>query len=688
MAGAEGALVSEANFAVYYHRQMRLQVCTFVSTNMVLGRMDSAQAETTALLQQVLTMLQQGPVRQRSRTLSMHSQVEPAGFNGETTRVSHLPRLEVHTNEYHSQVVANTTTSIVTFSILSPDVSLSYDRIKLRLEEYRDLLAADSDMIELSTENGKTVICGKRAEEMGEYLDRAEILLRDVIQSRDISTLIVLHHLRDLAEVMDKLKLYGECSLTGNCALDLAEALVRRSLEFRQEQAETLALIARLSVYQPRARTLFIQAVSISEEAVENSPSESNKLRLLIILARASHWASDDLGVQWLGRAVQLMTEEPQPTMMHPILRSAIYNNYGYGLRRLGQYSNAIEAYHEAISIIRTLANNDLGEYNIYLARTLMSMGISTWNFGKYDDAIVAYKEALEICTTMSARDPLQYNKVMALTLLNYGLVLYMELSQFSEAAAVQKQAISLLRNLAQAGSECTKLLCDALFFYGRSCYALEQFAEAVLAYQESILLRRVLTATDPKEEIHLVRALHDVAHACIALGRHAEANTAATEALERNSGRVFEFCSCELNFQVRHVPRGAMRADFAGNGSPPLPFSLANSSPRPVEHSGAGASHTPAETSISTAALCISPTSTARQFGLGQPGVVFEAPVVTHLDLTAPSPSFLPSNQPHLQELTNPSTRTPKQTGQTVKVSVYRKRDRIIRLFRGNRSQ
>src|SRR5258706_9224227 len=101
---------------------MRLQVSALVSTNVVLGPMDPA-------FQQVLTMLQQGAVRQRSRSLSMHSQVEPVGFNSQTTRVGHHPRVWVHTNGYHSQVVANTATSIVTFSILSPDASLSYDRI-------------------------------------------------------------------------------------------------------------------------------------------------------------------------------------------------------------------------------------------------------------------------------------------------------------------------------------------------------------------------------------------------------------------------------------------------------------------------------------------------------------------------------------------------------------------------------
>ena len=87
MAGTRGAQVSEADCAYHHHVQTRLQVCTLTSTNVILGRMDSAQTETTALLQQVLTMLRQGPVRKLSRGLSMHSQVEPAGFNSQTTRV-------------------------------------------------------------------------------------------------------------------------------------------------------------------------------------------------------------------------------------------------------------------------------------------------------------------------------------------------------------------------------------------------------------------------------------------------------------------------------------------------------------------------------------------------------------------------------------------------------------------------
>ena len=457
-------------------------------------------------------------------------------------------------------MVANPTTSIVTFSILSPDASLSYDRIKLRLEEYHTLLASDSDTIELSTENGKTIVCRKRADEMGEYLDQAKILLRDVVQSRDISTLVVLHHLRDLAKVLDNLKLYDECRLTGNCALDLAEALGRWSLEFRQEQAETLALIAGLSVYQSRARTLSIQAVSICEEVVAHNTSHSNKKRFLMVLLRAGFWASDHLYAQWMGRAVQLMTKELPPTMVHPELCGIIYCNYGRSLNGLKRYANALEALHESISICRTLVNSNPATY-FPLAQALTGMGIVLKNLRKYDDAIAAYKEALEICMTFSLQDPLQYNEMMATTLINYGIALC-ELNQGSEAATVGKRAISLCRNLAETGKETTKLLCDALHSYGYTCYLLGQHAEAMLAYQESLLPRCALAAADHKEEQYLIGTLHNIANCFHALDKRADANAAVNEALERNHGRVYRYCLYAPDFRACFVCQRGMTHD------------------------------------------------------------------------------------------------------------------------------
>ena len=496
-------------------------------------------------------MLQHAPVRQRARTLSMHSQVEPAGFTSETTRVRYHTRLYIHTDGHQSQVVANATTSIVSFSILSPDASLSYDRIKLRLDEYRTMLASDSDTIELATENGKTVICRKQANEMEQFLDRAEILLQDVIQSRDISTLVVLHRLRDLAEVLDNLKLYDECRLAGNCALDLAEALSRRSIEFKNEQAETLALIAWLSVYQPRARTLFIQAVSTCEEVVASDASHSNKITLLFVLERGGIWARDhpDLCVQWLGRAVQLITNELPSTMVTLRFCSVIYNNYGYGLSHLMQDVSSIKAYQKSISICHTLVKDDPVKYTYDLAETLMNMGSSLDALGKYDDAIASYKEAIGLCRPMSAQDPLQYHRLMAKTLHSYAQALVSS-DQVSDAAEVVKEAVSLFRDLADRGINVSEDIGNCLHNYGKCCHRLGRHTEAVSAYQESIPIRRAQVARNPKKSIYLVAAIHNMAKSLHALSRNDEADAAAIEVLQMDYGMVLKICLDAPNFK------------------------------------------------------------------------------------------------------------------------------------------
>ena len=496
--------------------------------------------------------------------------------------------------------MGNTTTSTVTFSILSPDASLSYDRIKLRLEEYRTLLTSDSDTIELSTENGKTILCRKQAKEMEEYLDQAEILLRDVVQSRDISTLVVLHHLRDLAEILDNLKLYDECRLTGNCALDLAEALGRRSLEFRQEQAETLTIIARLSVYEPRARTLLIRAISISEEVVANDGSYSNKFKLLNVLSCAAPRTVGSLGAQWLERGIQLMTEELPPTTVHPHFRSIMCLTYGAGLRHLKQYANAVEAYQESISICRILVNDNPAKYNLSLCRALISMGLLFDEIGQYFDAIAAYKEVQDICTVMAPQYPLQYNELIARGLFSYGTTLS-KLNKDSEAVVVFDRAVSLYRDLAQTEHELTPLLCGALYNYGEICYSLGRHAEAALAYQESILLRRYRAATDANEEEYLRLSLHKVANSFNALGKSVEADAAAVEALERNHGKVFEWCNSAPDYKSCFVCQRAIRPDSPPKFSPSPPFLLADSSSRPAEDRGADASIIPAETPMPT---------------------------------------------------------------------------------------
>ena len=370
-------------------------------------------------------------------------------------------------------------------------------------------------------------------------------------------------------------------------------------------------------MYQPRARALFIQAVSICEEVVANNASHSNKMLFLFVLGRAGPSTVDTLSTQWLERAVQLMTKELPPTMVNPNFCSFIYEHYGAILSLLKQYSKALEAFHEAISIRRTLVNNNPAKSNLHLAETFRNMGVTLRYLGKYDDAIVAYKEALDICATMSAQDPLQYNKQMATTLLNYGVALEVS-SQVSEAAVVKKQAISLYCDLAQAGNECTHLLCAALHNYGHNRYLLGQHAEAVLVYRESILLRRTLAAANPEKEIYLISALHDISNSFHALGKHADANAAANEALERNHEWVLEDCDYAPDFEACFVCQRATIPDSLQNDLLPLPSLQSVSSPRPVGDPGADASLVPAETPKPTGETANTPVCRNRDKILG----------------------------------------------------------------------
>jgi len=173
---------------------------------------------------------------------------------------------------------------------------------------------------------------------MEQLLDQAETLLQGVSQSHHISTLVILYRLRDLAEVLDNLNLYDECRLAGNCALGLVAALGQWSLEFKHEQADTLAHIAGLSSYQPTARILFIQAVTICQEMAANDTSYSKKLARLRVLGRAGYWAVDhpELGAQWLEHAVHLMTKELPSAMVTAHFCGSIYHLYGIYLWKPG----------------------------------------------------------------------------------------------------------------------------------------------------------------------------------------------------------------------------------------------------------------------------------------------------------------------------------------------------------------
>ncbi len=138
----------------------------------------------------------------------------------------------------------------------------------MRLEEYSHRLKSHSPTIAFSTEHDEMIVCR-------EQLKSAKKLLQNIIEPKEFSTIVVIQRLRDLARVLDQLKLQEECLMVGDCAIQLAQALGSRAAKFQMVTAQTITHIASLDVYKSRMRPLLIQAISLCEAAMIEDESDS-----------------------------------------------------------------------------------------------------------------------------------------------------------------------------------------------------------------------------------------------------------------------------------------------------------------------------------------------------------------------------------------------------------------------------
>jgi tetratricopeptide (TPR) repeat protein len=364
--------------------------------------------------------------------------------------------------------------------------------------------------------------------------------------------MVVSRRLRDLAILLDKLNLTTECILVGNCALSLVRAIGPWSPELQLEQAETLACIASLSPYRPHARALFLQAVTLCEGAVAQNCSRLHKKSYLGILDRAGYWSEEhpDLGIQWLGQAIRIMTTEVPPTMVNDITRSRVYLNYSLRLLRLGQFSEAMEAGQKAVSLRRALSGTNPMMGKKGLTRALISLGISLGELRKYEDSVAAFEEALELDHDFMSQDPRSVFD-HTLILINYGSTLiYMK--QVSKAAELHQKAVTYCRVLVRMDAKYTLDLCRALRHYGMDCYLLDWHSKAIPVFEESISLARSLAkAGSTRAQADLRFSLHYMANSLHILERKYEAGAAAREFLQQNDAAPLNTCGITIEGRI-----------------------------------------------------------------------------------------------------------------------------------------
>ena len=361
----------------------------------------------------------------------------------------------------------------------------------MRLEEYSQLLKSDSPTIEFFTKNGKTILCEKKVNEIKEQLEQAKDLLHAMIEAKDVPTIEVIHRLRDLAKVLDHLKLQEECLVVGDCAMKLARAFGSRAVEFQKEEAQTILVIAGLSVYKSRASLLFIQAISIFDGFVILDGSDTAKVTLLNALDRAG--AHDEippaLCAQWLGRAVDLISKVPSPMVTNE-LRGSVYINYGWALYELEATSEALAAKERAVEFYRSLyAGHGRMMYKNGLALALSNYGSALDGMGRVEAALDVKQEAVSLYRTLAVDGHEKHKKGLADALHNYGNTLH-NMGHLKDALSVRPEAVTLYRTLAVDVHEKYKSdLADALHVYGRTLQGMGYLKDALSVQEEAVSL-------------------------------------------------------------------------------------------------------------------------------------------------------------------------------------------------------
>jgi len=152
--------------------------------------------------------------------------------------------------------------------------------------------------MEIPIDNSKAVFCPNPEGEMEQFHDQTETFLENVVQSRDIPMLVILHHLRDLYRP----------STSSNREMNVALLTLKSWPDGRSVSEMGKRRYLHLLLGSPSTSLVFAlstQAVSICEEIVAKYSSHANK-GAFWVLSRADHLVEDhpEFGAQWLGHAL------------------------------------------------------------------------------------------------------------------------------------------------------------------------------------------------------------------------------------------------------------------------------------------------------------------------------------------------------------------------------------------------
>src|SRR5215210_1612412 len=212
---------------------------------------------------------------------------------------------------------------------------------------------------------------------------------------------------------------------------------------------------------------------------------------------------------------------------------AATLNNLGFLLKTQNHLDEARKAYAEALAIRRQLAEKNPDAYLPDVAGVLNNLGLLLAEQNHLDEAGKDYGEALAIYRQLAERSTDAYLPYVATTLNNLGLLLNGQ-NHLDEAGKDYGEALAIYRQLAERSTDAyLPYVATTLNNLGLLLNGQNRLDEARKAYDEALAIRRQLAEDNPDTYLpHVVATLNHLGRLLIRQSRLGEARKILAEAI------------------------------------------------------------------------------------------------------------------------------------------------------------
>jgi tetratricopeptide (TPR) repeat protein len=211
-----------------------------------------------------------------------------------------------------------------------------------------------------------------------------------------------------------------------------------------------------------------------------------------------------------LAAAVRASISDDKPPAHRADLAAALID-LATALHDFGQHDESREASHEAITLLRKLADERLDSPERALARALTDLADVHVHLGQYTDALDAAKEAITLLRKSTEKQSEGHNPDLAKALRNFGQALT-EVGSYAEALTAHQEAVMHLQKFDDENHIGQLDLAQAMTDLGAALRNVGQYAEALTMQREAVTLLRKLADEQPaRYQPSLARALNNL---------------------------------------------------------------------------------------------------------------------------------------------------------------------------------